>query len=72
MATTAASSRGATWDTLSGKWAKAGPSSSVTERTRGPTTARAMGGGVGGAASKHRNAIGNGGGSGHRHRRRVA
>ncbi len=30
MATTAASSRGTTWDTLSGKWAKAGPSSSVT------------------------------------------
>ncbi len=50
MATTAASSRGATWDTLSVKWAKAGPSSSVAERTRGLTTARATGG-VGGAAS---------------------
>ncbi len=31
MATTEASSRGATWDTLSGKWAKARPLSSVTE-----------------------------------------
>jgi hypothetical protein len=45
MATMAASSEGATWDTLLAKLAKAGPLPLVAERMRGPMNARAMGGG---------------------------